>query len=261
MGKGELILKKLILLIIIVALIYQFGTKDPPHEVNITDNEQSSDTLLLINRDTPILQEPTNLIQIPANLADNVKIDSKFWIQAQLLKPLQQLFEAAQTDEIHHFQINSAYRSSTLQQQLYEKNGADLALPAGYSEHQSGLAIDIGSTQGKMDDTDEGNWLAQHASEYGFVLRYPENKVDITGISFEPWHFRYVGLPHSLIMQQDDLVLEEYLDILKQQKKIKKSINGNIYRIQFVEQLDPNVDYYDVSATNAGGYIITTQIK
>lgn len=59
----------------------------------------------------------------------------------------------------------------------------------------------------------EGGWLAEHAWKHGFVLRYPENKIDVTGVKYEPWHYRYVGLPHSALLQEQDWVLEEYLEL------------------------------------------------
>ena len=62
-----------------------------------------------------------------------------------------------------------------------------------------------------MDNTPEGEWLANNAHKFGFILRYPADKVHITGIRYEPWHFRYVGLPHSELMYKQNLALEEYL--------------------------------------------------
>ena len=79
-----------------------------------------------------------------------------------------------------------------------------------------GLALDITSDsfipllQG-FADTEEGKWLEAHSHEYGFILRYPSGKEYITGIEYEPWHFRYVGTPHSEIMTFKGLTLEEYL--------------------------------------------------
>lgn len=88
----------------------------------------------------------------------------------------------------------------------------------GFSEHQTGLAFDVGTPPGNKDfleaygETPEGKWLAEHAHEYGFILRYPKGKEHITGYQYEPWHFRYVGLKHAKDIHNQHQTLEEYLD-------------------------------------------------
>ncbi|MCL2573589.1 MAG: M15 family metallopeptidase [Defluviitaleaceae bacterium] len=89
----------------------------------------------------------------------------------------------------------------------------------GESEHNLGLAVDIVSNNhlgltASFSETPEGMWLAENSHRYGFVLRYPYHKQDITHIIYEPWHFRYVGVPHATTMFEMDLVLEEYIEML-----------------------------------------------
>ena len=104
---------------------------------------------------------------------------------------------------------------------------------------------------------------------FGFILRYPENKIDVTGISFEPWHFRYVGIPHSLIMEKEGLVLEEYLDTLREEKELTIKVDGEKYFIQFMDNQDlilnsvkiPDTAKFTVSGDNLGGLIITSLIE
>jgi len=89
----------------------------------------------------------------------------------------------------------------------------------GESEHNLGLAVDIVSDEHRslnaaFGQTPEGIWLAQNSYRYGFVLRYPDHKQDITNIIYEPWHFRYVGVAHATEMFERDLVLEEYIELL-----------------------------------------------
>lgn len=101
-------------------------------------------------------------------------------------------------------------------QEAYDKAKTAVAVP-GYSEHNSGLAADIVTPEHQnLDDaygkTDAAKWLAQHAPEYGFILRYPENKQAITGIIYEPWHFRYVGVENAKAITESGLCLEEYVD-------------------------------------------------
>ena len=86
--------------------------------------------------------------------------------------------------------------------------------------------MDIGSTQQSIDRSPEGKWLKEHAWAHGFILRYPQDKTEITGIQYEPWHFRYVGQPHSMIMKELNLTLEEYLDYLKDQSSYRTTVEG-----------------------------------
>jgi len=116
------------------------------------------------------------------------------------------MFAAARADGVH-LASNSSYRSYADQQSVYDGNlntlgraKADhLSAHPGCSEHQTGLAIDIGPQSGRcslktcMGDLPEGRWLAKHAWKYGFLLRYPEDQVAVTGYQYEPWHFRYLG--------------------------------------------------------------------
>ena len=83
--------------------------------------------------------------------------------------------------------------------------------PAGCSENGAGLSVDIVSASAGFSSTDEYKWLVENAHKYGFVLRYPEDKTDITGIIYQPWHWRYVGVDVANEMKSNNLCLEEYL--------------------------------------------------
>ncbi|WP_341323208.1 M15 family metallopeptidase [Solibacillus sp. FSL H8-0523] len=264
-------MKKLILAIILAIIGYQFlfnketAAPDLPQQISLEQHTISNGDLILVNRDIKLQQDPTNLAQIPTDIGANVIVDSKFLLEKQAIQPLKALFEAAANDGMEHFIINSAYRSGKLQQQLYEENGAAYALPSGYSEHQTGLSLDIGSTAGKMENVDEGKWLEQNAHHFGFILRYPKNKVEVTDINYEPWHFRYVGLPHSVIMHEKDLVLEEYITFLKKDPSYTTKVNGTTYFVQYTDSRTkvniPNTTNFNVSGENESGYIITSIIE
>ncbi|MGN7477305.1 M15 family metallopeptidase [Solibacillus silvestris] len=261
-------MKKIIFSFIIVIVVYLCFFKESPtleQEISLIDESVYSGDLILINKETKLQQDPTNLSVIPENIAKNVVVDSDYLLQINVMKPLQEMFEAAAKDGVRHFKINSTYRSGKAQQQLYEENGASYALPSGYSEHQSGLSLDIGSTQGTMDKVIEGDWLAENAAKFGFILRYPENKVDVTGIAFEPWHFRYVGLPHSIIIDKKDLALEEYISFLKNKKEHVAKIAGVTYFLQYEHGKEiakiPDTENFTVSGDNTDGYIITSIIE
>ena len=93
-----------------------------------------------------------------------------------------------------------------------------VAVP-GSSEHQYGRSIDVtidGTTNHDFHNTDQGKWLIDNAHKFGFVLRYPDDKVDITGIAYEPWHLRYVGLDVAKYMYENKLCLEEYVEYVRQ---------------------------------------------
>ena len=132
--------------------------------------------------------------------------------------------------------LNSAYRTYEYQNMLFENKvsrvmtqqgcgraeaeeiAAEAVTRPGTSEHNLGLAVDIVSeSYGTMDDgyaeTPEAKWLLEHCAEYGFILRYPEDKQDITKIIYEPWHFRYVGVEAAEYMMGNSLCLEEFLKL------------------------------------------------
>lgn len=92
------------------------------------------------------------------------------------------------------------------------KKAATVILPPGTSEHNIGLAMDICNTYDSFADSAEYAWLMKNAYKYGFILRYPKEKEDITGIVFEPWHWRYVGVEYAKKIKDSGLCLEEYLD-------------------------------------------------
>lgn len=259
-------MKKMIVFVfalIMVFSIYNQKTISPIH-TNAEENTSIYDgSLILINKQLQVQNTEGNLIEIPRNIQSNVEVRDTYLMDATAITQLEKMFKAAKKDKINHFKINSAFRSPKLQQTLYVENGADYALPAGYSEHQSGYAVDIGSTKGMMGESNEGIWLANNAHKYGFILRYPENKTHITGISYEPWHFRFVGLPHSIIMHNNDLVLEEYIAHLQNGTVFETTIDEKNYVVKYVTEnqftsIIPN-DYFHISGDNDKGYIVTAE--
>jgi zinc D-Ala-D-Ala carboxypeptidase len=105
--------------------------------------------------------------------------------------------------------------------------------------------------------------LKKNAWSYGFILRYPRDKSAITGIQSEPWHFRYVGLPLSAIMQEKNLVLEQYLDFLKEKKTFTTTIDHQSYEISYYPVSNnttipvPADGHYEISGDNMDGVIVT----
>ena len=158
---------------------------------------------------------------------------------ARAAEDLKAMLEAARSEGLSPM-ICSSYRSWEQQNTLfdkqvvkqqnmglpyeeaYEKAKTVVAFP-GTSEHQTGLAADIVATSHQMLDdsqeqTAEQQWLMEHCWEYGFILRYPKDKSDITGIIYEPWHYRYVGHEVAQYIHENSLCLEEYHELLAEQK-------------------------------------------
>ena len=149
--------------------------------------------------------------------------------------PLNAMLKAGRKEGLA-FEVCSSYRSVKRQQELLDEDIEKLmkkgysyqeaydevtmqTMPPGYSEHSTGLAFDIVALDyqllnAKQAVTDETLWLHEHCAEYGFILRYPDGREDVTGITYESWHYRYVGVEAATYIMEHDLTLEEYLEEL-----------------------------------------------
>ncbi|MEH7511349.1 VanY-A/VanY-F/VanY-M family D-Ala-D-Ala carboxypeptidase [Gottfriedia acidiceleris] len=224
--------------------------------------------LLLINKKYPVHQESIKSDVVNLFTHKELKkgyelLDTKIELSEDVARKFSEMIVAAKKEGVHHFTINSGFRDFDEQNALYQKMGSDYALPAGRSEHNLGLSLDVGSTKMKMNEAPEGKWLEKNAWKYGFIIRYPKDKTAITGIQYEPWHIRYVGLPHSMIMEEKNFSLEEYLDFLKKQKSISATINGEKYEISYYPvtknttiQVPTNL-HYEISGNNMDGVFVT----
>lgn len=182
--------------------------------------------LVLANKSIRLAQtyEPTDLQQIQG-----------VYLRQMAAIALKEMLTGAEKAGMHGLVPISAYRSYGTQAVVYSNKiaslrakyggGAEemaqrLVAPPGSSEHQTGLAVDITLKDFlnyeyvlnyEFADTAQGKWLSKNSWKYGFILRYGENKEDKTNFSYEPWHFRYVGIEHAKVMYERDLCLEEYL--------------------------------------------------
>ena len=179
--------------------------------------------LLLANVDNPLPQDFTVETEV---------VQNSFEMDARVAQTMRDMIDAAAKDGVDLL-VCSAYRSiekqQTLfdeqvqiylnqgksQQEAYDLTASAIAIP-GTSEHHTGMAADIVTpTHQTLDpefaDTEAGQWLQEHAWEYGFVMRYPEDKQDVTKIIYESWHYRFVGKTHAKLMKESGLCLEEYL--------------------------------------------------
>ena len=158
---------------------------------------------------------------------DLMSVDDDYIMQAgvtlksEAYEHLKQMFDDARS-EGYYFYISTAYRSYDFQKALYDsyllKDSMEVvdtySSRPGFSDHQTGLACDIGMPGYKFEmftDTDECRWLHENAYKYGFILRYPEGKENITKYKYESWHFRYVGTDVSSYIHENNITLEEYV--------------------------------------------------
>ncbi|WP_172255005.1 M15 family metallopeptidase [Saccharibacillus deserti] len=249
-------------------LLQETALRHSGEKLQFEENRLYEGDLLLVNGDYPIhpqsgVPDVVELSGQPELTGGAVLLDNGIRLSRSVALKFAVMVEAASQEGVNHFMISSAYRDQAEQSRLYKEKGADYALPAGSSEHNLGLALDIGSTQGKMSGQEEGKWLERNAAKYGFVLRYPADKTEVTGISFEPWHFRYVGLPHSIAMDRNNLVLEEYLELLAEKKAVSTTVDGRTYEIlhygpdELSEMQVPKGRDCVLSGDNKGGLVVT----
>ena len=176
-----------------------------------------TDGPLLVNADHPLpddFGEP-GLV----SLAGKVPVAHRgVSVAAEIEKSLLKLFKAARKAGLRNLYVASGYRTAEEQRQLWD-DSADRSYvqPPGHSEHQTGLAVDLADLKvgaKGFGETKAGKWLARNSWKYGFILRYPAGKEEITGISYEPWHFRYVGREVAERCRDNEWVLEEYVAAL-----------------------------------------------
>ncbi|MCL2055416.1 MAG: M15 family metallopeptidase [Oscillospiraceae bacterium] len=186
--------------------------------------------MFLVNDQNPLPDNYDSVIQTAIVFEDY----RQYFMDARAADYVISMFEDAQKDGIELYMV-SAYRDIAYQQNVfnssvqervnggmsYEEAYADtakhVAIP-GRSEHNAGLAADIMSrsntdmSDDSFKDTPEFAWLQENASNYGFILRYPEDKTDVTGIIFEPWHYRFVGVYYARELTRLGLTMEEYYE-------------------------------------------------
>lgn len=237
-------------------------------------------TIILVNNDLKYIEKENNkLASIFDYKTKSYKVSNKnilvnYNIMKYLNNLLDDFYEATKKDDVL---VCSGYRSIAEQTTIYENrdDAKEWVASPGYSEHHTGYAVDfsIFSNFGiNTDYTGKGKygWIVENTYKYGFILRYPENKVKITGINFEPWHFRYIGMPHAYIVKQKGFCLEEYIEYIKEYEFNDKHLlvnDGEInYEIYFVKAASdkvrvpvPKNSKYEISGNNIDGFIVTVK--
>jgi len=179
--------------------------------------DTSKENLMLVNKFNYLeedykIENPTNISSRYA-YSDNKSND-------EIMSHYKKMFNAAEKEGIDLI-ISSAFRNYEEQKETYEyyknKKGEDYAnnyaAKPGFSEHQTGLAFDIlttGATTATFEETKEFTWLKENAHKYGFIMRYPKGKENITGYKYEPWHYRYVGIDVAKTIYNENITFDEY---------------------------------------------------
>jgi len=200
------------------------GSGGSPGAVDPTSAEVKA-AILLVNKKNPLDKNyvPDDLV-VPDVKFSFSGDDPKKQMQRVAAEALEKLFAAAEEDGIE-LRAVSGYRSYARQKSIFEYNAGlkgeeeanRTSARPGESEHQTGLAMDVSAKSVNyaleeiFGETVEGIWLAEHAPEFGFIIRYPQEKEDITGYKYEPWHLRYVGVEVAKYITEHGLTLEEYL--------------------------------------------------
>lgn len=177
--------------------------------------------LMLVNQDYRV---PRNYKVELTELSNGQSVDSRIY------SSLQQMFDDMRAQGVYPA-VASGYRTSKKQQSLMDEkiesfiaqgySRSDATTEAlkwvsavGYSEHQTGLAVDINADGVNSTSKQVYDWLADNAWKYGFILRYPADKTEITYTSYEPWHYRYVGTEDAKVIFEQSICLEEYIEML-----------------------------------------------
>ena len=222
----------------------------------------------VLSGQTEIEWVPTLLLVSPRHpLPDNYQPDllTDSYTSLEMASPLApaftQLSQAVNQEFEEKLYISSLYRTAQDQEEVYAEDPS-LAMPPGESEHQTGLAVDVYVFQfagPNFINAPAGRWVNENAWRYGFVVRYPQGQEDITGMSFEPWHLRYVGQPHAEILTAHGWVLEEYLGHLEADKIYRFGDYCILRTSQPEFHLPADLQDLKISPDNLGSYVIWGQ--
>ncbi len=215
--------------------------KEPEEEIPVEEEKEPEKVKPSIDLDSwnLLLANPDNPLPDDFEVEELVAVQGSFKMDARVAEAMKTMIADAKAEGVD-LMICSAYRGIDRQKQLFEAEVANqmnmgksraeaeaitatmIAVP-GTSEHHTGLAADIVTpTHQTLDpqymDTAAGQWLFKNAADYGFILRYPEDKQEITQIIYESWHYRYVGEEHAKTIMEQGLCLEEYLEQVKEGK-------------------------------------------
>ena len=191
-------------------------TAQSGHNVEVIDGCTYIDGILIINKSYSASPE----YQGYNGGLDDTKPTPPIGLFPEVIESFNTMQQDAKNQGLDIY-IASGYRSYYYQLNVYnrycETDPPEVvdtySARAGYSEHQSGYAFDLNSIDDSFADTDEGKWVAENCHKYGFIVRFPKGKEDITGYQYESWHLRYVGVDVANYIYENNLCLEEYLGV------------------------------------------------
>lgn len=199
-------------------ITYVNANRDYAYYTHVIDANLDSKNLILVNKYNKLDSDfvPSDLSYISSSCA----IDSNKQVLSIVKTNLEKMCNDMKKENLY-IKVLSAYRSYSYQNNLYNnyvnRDGKTMAdtysARPGYSEHQTGLAMDIYDKDLNLtyfEDTKEYAWMKNNAHKYGFIIRYPSDKTDITGYKFEPWHYRYVGLDVAKFIYDNNITFDEY---------------------------------------------------
>lgn len=194
----------------------------------VMPHQDPTDVLILVNKQNKAPTVPVTLVK-PDVTPTKPSVAENIYMRPEAARALEALFAGAAEDGITLY-ATSGFRSYATQKAIFDRKAAERGEQAanrsvakpGYSEHQTGLAMDIeGETTlgtgltAAFGESPEGIWVAEHCHEYGFIIRYPEDKTSITGYIYEPWHIRYVGVEAATEITQLGVTFEEYILLIR----------------------------------------------
>lgn len=247
----------IILLVIIIVNIVKLHKKSKENTIEVSKsigNKQSENTntnstnvqdqitnTSIGNKNNTELGWELTLVNYENKLPEDyeftlARIDQYREFDSRAIKYLDNMMNDIRKDGISNIWIQSSYRSVEEQQKVYDdemelhrsqgktKEEAQILTEQvinkpGYSEHNLGLAVDFNYVDQSFKDTKAYKWLMENAEDYGFILRYPEEKESITKVDYEPWHWRYVGEENAKKINELNMCLEEYIDYLTKQNQ------------------------------------------
>ena len=171
-------------------------------------------SILLVNAEHRLSADyvPEGLVNLYEQRHSFRLASSDIYLTRETYEAMERMFAAAEADDVNGFIVTSGYRDYNRQAEIYAESEPGKAQEPGASEHQTGLAFDVtADNNGGFETTEQYAWLCAHAHEYGFIQRYPANKADETGISYEPWHYRYVGVEAATRIRETGVTLETFI--------------------------------------------------
>ena len=268
------------------------ATTEPDPDALVFENTEVPNTethngaLILVNNATPCVSNESDLVSLYDKKLEadshsfsvrdaDLKVKDAF--ADAIISMLEGFYSATDDDNLL---VMGGFRTQEQQQELYDKEVANSGEDAknrvaqpGFSEFQTGLCIDL-SIYGGGDYDGSGiyEWIDQNCAAYGIILRYPSGKEDVTEFQYQPWHYRYVGKPHAAYMMQNNLVLEEYIQLLQDNYAYDAEhlqitdTDGKVYEVYYCKADEgydstmvpvPAGHDYTISGTNTGGFIVT----